>query len=94
MQVLSEDAESLADTLKELGITLKPVMYKMDVRPLLRAVCDQFFGTSKGFVDMVVEWVPSAEEGARTKVGSICSVLTRWSSLKEKLNFGFVVDMT
>ena len=43
-------------------------MYKMDVRPLLRAVCDQFFGTSTGFVDMVVQWVPSAEDGAKAKV--------------------------
>ncbi|KAF8313997.1 P-loop containing nucleoside triphosphate hydrolase protein [Clavulina sp. PMI_390] len=67
-QVLSQDSESLAATLKTLGIELKPVMYKMDVRPLLKAVLDQFFGTSTGLVDMVVEWVPSAEDGAKAKV--------------------------
>jgi 116 kDa U5 small nuclear ribonucleoprotein component len=55
-------------TLKGLGISLKPVMYKMDVRPLLRAVLDQFFGTSTGLVDMVLHWVPSPEEGAKIKV--------------------------
>ena len=68
IQVLSQDSESLATTLKGLGITLKPVMYKMDVRPLLRAVLDQFFGTSTGLVDMVLQWVPSPEEGAKVKV--------------------------
>lgn len=67
-QVLSEDTEGLAETLKNLGIKLKPIMYKMDVRPLLKAVLDQFFGPSSGFVDMVVEWVPSPVDGAKTKV--------------------------
>jgi U5 small nuclear ribonucleoprotein component len=59
----------LAATLNELGIQLKPVMYKMDVRPLLKAVLDQFFGKATGFVDMVLQWVPSAEDGAKDKVG-------------------------
>lgn len=67
-QVLSQDTDSLVGTLKSLGIVLKPVMFKMDVRPLLKAVLDQFFGTSTGLVDMVLEWVPSAEEGAPKKV--------------------------
>ncbi|KAF9507980.1 hypothetical protein BS47DRAFT_1488591 [Hydnum rufescens UP504] len=66
--VLSEDTESLAATLGDLGIQLKPVMYKMDVRPLLKAVLDQFFGKATGLVDMVLQWVPSAEGGAKDKV--------------------------
>ena len=40
-QVLSEETDSLRETLRSLGIQLKPVMYKMDVRPLLKAVLDQ-----------------------------------------------------
>ncbi|KAF8333143.1 P-loop containing nucleoside triphosphate hydrolase protein [Cantharellus anzutake] len=67
-QTLSEDSRSLAATLGELGIELKPIMYKMDVRPLLKAVLDQFFGRSVGLVDMLLEWIPNAEEATRTKV--------------------------
>jgi U5 small nuclear ribonucleoprotein component len=46
-------------------------MYKMDVRPLLKAVLDQFFGPATGLVDVIVEHIPSPIEGASNKVGSI-----------------------
>lgn len=48
-------------------------MYKMDVRPLLKAVLDQFFGTSTGLVDVIVEHIPSPIEGAANKVCSYFS---------------------
>ncbi|KAB5591958.1 U5 small nuclear ribonucleoprotein component [Ceratobasidium theobromae] len=67
-QVLSADRGDLKDILAGLGITLKPVMYKMDSRPLLKAVLDQFFGPTVGFVDMLVEWIPSPAEGTAIKV--------------------------
>ena len=67
-QVLSEETDSLKATLHLLGIHLKPIMYKMDVRPLLKAVLDQFFGPSVGLVDMITEHIPSPVEGASTKV--------------------------
>lgn len=67
--VLSEDTDELKRTLHGLGIHLKPVMYKMDVRPLLKAVLDQFFGTATGLVDMIVEHIPSPVEFAPIKVG-------------------------
>ena len=67
-QVLSEETDSLKSTLRDLGITLKSVMYKMDVRPLLKAVLAQFFGPSLGLVDMIVEHIPSPVEGAANKV--------------------------
>jgi len=67
-QVLSEEKDDLAATLSALGIVLKPVMYKMDVRPLLKAVLDQFFGKATGLVDMIVEHIPSAAEGSADKV--------------------------
>ncbi|KAI0249552.1 Calreticulin family-domain-containing protein [Lactifluus subvellereus] len=67
-QVLSEETDSLKDTLAELNIHLKPVMYKMDVRPLLKAVLDQFFGPTTGLVDMIVEWIPDPVMGAVAKV--------------------------
>ncbi|KAH9996535.1 Calreticulin family-domain-containing protein [Russula vinacea] len=67
-QVLSEETDSLRDTLAELNIHLKPVMYKMDVRPLLKAVLDQFFGPTTGLIDMIAEWIPDPSKGAATKV--------------------------
>ena len=67
-QVLGEDTETLKKTLGSLGIVLKPVLYKMDVRPLLRLVLAQFFGPATGFVDMLVQHVPSPVEAAKLKV--------------------------
>ncbi|PIL31492.1 hypothetical protein GSI_06194 [Ganoderma sinense ZZ0214-1] len=69
-QVLSEETEPLKETLASLGIQLKPVMYKMDVRPLLKVVLDQFFGPSVGLVDMIAEHIPSPVEATRSKVES------------------------
>lgn len=66
--VLSEETDDLKETLKSLGIQLKPVLYKMDVRPLLKAVLDQFFGPSTGLVDVIVEHIPSPIDGAANKV--------------------------
>ena len=66
--VLSEETDALRDTLEGLGIRLKPVMYKMDVRPLLKVVLDQFFGPSTGLIDVIVDNVPSPREGAPLKV--------------------------
>ncbi|KAH8991981.1 Calreticulin family-domain-containing protein [Lactarius akahatsu] len=67
-QVLSEETDGLKDTLAGLNIHLKPVMYKMDVRPLLKAVLDQFFGSATGLVDMIIEWIPDPVRGAASKV--------------------------
>lgn len=66
--VLSEEPEELKETLASLGIHLKPVMYKMDVRPLLKVVLDQFFGPATGLVDMITEHIPSPVDGAANKV--------------------------
>lgn len=67
-QVLSEETENLKETLYSLGIQLKPIMYKMDVRPLLKIVMDQFFGPATGLVDMIVDHIPSPVDGAAEKV--------------------------
>ena len=72
--VLSEETDDLKNTLQSLGIQLKPVMFKMDVRPLLKAVLDQFFGKSTGLVDVIVDHIPSPIEGAAHKV---CRFLER-----------------
>jgi U5 small nuclear ribonucleoprotein component len=65
---ISESPEDLKDTLATLGISLKPSQYKADARVLLKLVCEQFFGPADGFVDMIVEHVPSPVEGAQKKL--------------------------
>ena len=67
-QVLSEDSETLKETLADLRITLKPAVYKMDVRPLLKVVLEAFFGSSAGLVDMITEFIPSPVDNADQKV--------------------------
>ncbi|KAI9765109.1 MAG: hypothetical protein M1840_007816 [Geoglossum simile] len=62
---LSESPEDLKGTLATLGISLKPSQYKTDAKVLLRLVCEQFFGTASGFVDMIVQHIPSPLEGAK-----------------------------
>ncbi|KAE8266264.1 hypothetical protein A4X09_0g6086 [Tilletia walkeri] len=69
--VLSSDTEKLKVTLGKMGIHLKPAVYKVDVRALLRIVLGQFFGPSQGLADVMVEGVPSPKEGALAKVARI-----------------------
>jgi U5 small nuclear ribonucleoprotein component len=65
---ISESPEDLRETLAPLGIRLKPSQYKTDAKVLLKLVCEQFFGPSIGFVDMVVEHFPSPVEAAESKL--------------------------
>ncbi|CAO1619328.1 unnamed protein product [Parajaminaea phylloscopi] len=67
-QVLSNDTDSLKKTLARLGINLKPSVFKIDVRPLLKIVLNHFFGPSTGLMDVIVEHVPSPKEAAARKV--------------------------
>ena len=69
--VLSEDADDLKETLRSLGITLKSVLYKMDTRPLLKVVLDQFFGPATGLVDVIVNHIPSPVENNADKVSTV-----------------------
>ncbi|EDN95947.1 hypothetical protein SS1G_12153 [Sclerotinia sclerotiorum 1980 UF-70] len=65
---ISESPEDLKDTLETLGIFLKPSQYRTDANVLLKLVCEQFFGPSTGFVDMVVQHIPSPVEAAEKKL--------------------------
>lgn len=67
-QVLSSDTDSLRRTLAKLGINLKPAVFKIDVRPLLKIVLNHFFGPSTGLMDVISQHVPSPSEAAATKV--------------------------
>ncbi|EEY17627.1 116 kDa U5 small nuclear ribonucleoprotein component [Verticillium alfalfae VaMs.102] len=61
---ISDSPEDLKEVLGGLGIALKPSQYKADAKTLLKLVCEQFFGPSTGFVDMVVRHIPSPLDGA------------------------------
>lgn len=61
---ISDSPEDLKKVLATLGISLKPSQYKSDAHVLLKLVCEQFFGPSTGFVDMVMRHIPSPSEGA------------------------------
>ncbi|KAJ1548054.1 U5 small nuclear ribonucleoprotein component, partial [Nowakowskiella sp. JEL0078] len=81
-QVLAEDTKTLKNTLASLGIYLKTNQLQENVKPLLRLVCSKFFGDAKGFVDMIVNWVPSPSANANKKIehiytGPMDSILAR-----------------
>ncbi|KAK4116291.1 P-loop containing nucleoside triphosphate hydrolase protein [Canariomyces notabilis] len=65
---ISRSPEDLKETLEKLGIYLKPSQYKADPKVLLKLACEQFFGPSTGFVDMVCQHVPSPVEAAEKKL--------------------------
>ncbi|KKA26197.1 hypothetical protein TD95_000059 [Thielaviopsis punctulata] len=62
---ISDSPEDLKPILESLGISLKPSQYKADAKVLLKLVCEQFFGPSGGFVDMIVKHVPSPKDAAQ-----------------------------
>ncbi|PWY71487.1 U5 snRNP component [Aspergillus heteromorphus CBS 117.55] len=65
---LSEGPEDLKETLASVGISLKPSQLKADAKTVLKLACEQFFGPLTGFVDMILQHVPSPAEGAAGKL--------------------------
>lgn len=61
---LSQMPDDLKPLLQSLGIKLKPMQLRGNARDLLNLVCEQFFGGCEGFVDMVVDHIPSPVRGA------------------------------
>ncbi|KHN94520.1 Ribosomal protein S5 domain 2-type fold, subgroup [Metarhizium album ARSEF 1941] len=62
---ISAAPEDLKPVLASLNIHLKPAQYRADAKDILKAVCQQFFGPSTAFVDMIVRHVPSPIAGAQ-----------------------------
>ncbi|KAL4981359.1 P-loop containing nucleoside triphosphate hydrolase protein [Aspergillus falconensis] len=62
---LSESPDDLKETLASVGISLKPSQLRSDAKVLLDLVCEQFFGPAEGFVDMILQHIPSPVEGAK-----------------------------
>lgn len=65
---ISDSPEDLRPVLESLGIQLKPAQFKSDARVILNLVCEQFFGASTGFVDMITQHIPTPAETAERLV--------------------------
>ncbi|TLS23190.1 uncharacterized protein PpBr36_05708 [Pyricularia pennisetigena] len=65
---ISDSPDELKKVIGSLGITLKPSQLRSDAQVLLRLVCQQFFGASSGFVDMVVAHIPSPVAAAEGRL--------------------------
>ncbi|CAF9933147.1 MAG: hypothetical protein GOMPHAMPRED_007159 [Gomphillus americanus] len=65
---ISNSPSDLKVLLDGLDIHLKPSLYRADAKDILDEVCAQFFGKSEGFVDMIVQHVPSPIDGAQQKI--------------------------
>lgn len=70
-QVVGDVDECLPRLCDELGISLTKEERKLNIRPLLRLVCNRFFGDFTGFVDMCVNFIKSPVDNAQTKIEHI-----------------------
>nr|XP_022313833.1 116 kDa U5 small nuclear ribonucleoprotein component-like [Crassostrea virginica] len=70
-QVVGDVDECLPRLCDELGISLTKEERKLNIRPLMRIVCNRFFGDFTGFVDMCVNFIKSPMENAQTKIEHI-----------------------
>ncbi|CAI6012713.1 unnamed protein product [Closterium sp. NIES-65] len=68
-QVVGEHKKSVEATLGELGVSLRPSTYKMNVKPLLKAAIGAVLGGGAGgLADMIIRHLPSAKAAAPVKV--------------------------
>ncbi|KAG5673773.1 hypothetical protein PVAND_003793 [Polypedilum vanderplanki] len=70
-QVVGDVDGTLADTLAELNIRITKEEMKCNIRPLLRLICNRFFGDFTGFVDMCVEHILSPAGNSKNKIDHI-----------------------
>uniref|UniRef100_A0A8D9AUG7 116 kDa U5 small nuclear ribonucleoprotein component n=1 Tax=Cacopsylla melanoneura TaxID=428564 RepID=A0A8D9AUG7_9HEMI len=67
-QVVGDVDSSLPSVLDQLGIHMNKEESKINIRPLLRLVCERFLTDFSGLVEMCVKHIPSPGENAETKV--------------------------
>jgi len=65
---VGEDGKHLQTVLGEFGASLRPSQLHQSSKPLIADAFRAVFGEATGLVDMLVEHVPSAREGAASKV--------------------------
>jgi U5 small nuclear ribonucleoprotein component len=88
-KVLNGDPKDLSSSLRALGVRLRKEELNLNPRPLLKLVLGKFFrDVAAGFVDMVVQHVPSPLETAASKVealytGSQASGLSLVASMRD-----------
>lgn len=66
--VVGEEEAEVQAMLLDFGVSLKPAVFKQDVKPLLKSVCCAVFGGAEGIVAMLTEHVPSPVAGTALKV--------------------------
>lgn len=70
-QVVGDVDTTLPGVLDELNIRLTKEEMKINIRPLLRLICNRFLGDFSGFVEMCTEHIPSPSDNATAKVKHI-----------------------
>eukprot|EP00158_Paraphelidium_tribonemae_P007400 Partr_v1_DN28233_c1_g1_i1_m75347 putative Elongation factor len=71
--VISQEPKELQAVLAKLGLKMKKVAETMDIIPLLKEVCSQFFGDFSAFVDAAAHHCPDPVTNAQKKVEQIYS---------------------
>lgn len=66
--IMSESTSDLKKTLTSLFIPFKPSELRGNAAEMLKTFLPRFFGPAAGFVDMIVQHVPSPVEGAKQKL--------------------------
>jgi U5 small nuclear ribonucleoprotein component len=65
---ISEEKETLQQLLGKLGIILKLSEFKLDPKPLLKLICQKFYGHYSALVDVLVERVVDSKKGSEIKI--------------------------
>ncbi|BFZ55935.1 hypothetical protein PYCC9005_002976 [Savitreella phatthalungensis] len=65
---LATEKPELEKTLASLGIKLKPAAYKLDARPLLELVSQEFFGEAKSMVDVIFRTIKPPHRSSPAKL--------------------------
>eukprot|EP01130_Rhizamoeba_saxonica_P017042 TRINITY_DN8076_c0_g1_i1.p1 TRINITY_DN8076_c0_g1~~TRINITY_DN8076_c0_g1_i1.p1 ORF type:complete len:985 (+),score=218.40 TRINITY_DN8076_c0_g1_i1:51-2957(+) len=67
-RVVGEEPDQLEIILKKLGVNLTKQELRLDVHSLIKIVMGRFIGISRGFVDMVTEYIPSPIQAINQKL--------------------------
>lgn len=84
--IVEEPDKQFLELAENYNIKLSKEQKRLNVRPLLRLSCSQFFGTFQSFVDMVAEFTPTPKYNAPSKCPLIWTGPTTGCELTEALN--------
>lgn len=79
---LAESKEELFVIFKQLNIKLKTSEFSLDPKPLLNLSLQRFFGLPKGFISMIISFIPSPVENAKRKLETLYTGDMKNSHLK------------